>query len=95
MNKRKAYEGKLDAQLKEWDAQIALFKARANKTKAEVAIGYYKSYRRLAAEARGGQAKLREIKAASGEAWEGVKASAEKPGLKARPLATAGPQSFK
>jgi hypothetical protein len=26
-NKRKAYEEKLDAQLKEWDAEIALLKA--------------------------------------------------------------------
>ena len=32
-DKRKTYEEKLDAQLKEWSAEIALFKAKADKTK--------------------------------------------------------------
>jgi hypothetical protein len=33
-DKRKAYEEKLDAQLEEWNAKIALLKARADKGKA-------------------------------------------------------------
>ena len=33
-DKRKAYEEKLDAQLKEWSAQIALLKAKADNAKA-------------------------------------------------------------
>ena len=37
-DKRKAYEEKLDAQLEEWKAQIALLKARADKAKAEAKI---------------------------------------------------------
>jgi hypothetical protein len=33
-DKRKAYEEKLDGQLKEWNAQIALLKAKAENAKA-------------------------------------------------------------
>ena len=36
MGKRKAYEEKLDTQLKEWSAQIALLKAKAEKAWDEV-----------------------------------------------------------
>ena len=46
-DKRKAYEEKFDAQLKEWNAQIALLKARADKGKAEVKIEYYKTIEAL------------------------------------------------
>ena len=35
-DKRKAYEEKLDAQLKEWSAQIDLLKAKADNAKARV-----------------------------------------------------------
>jgi len=34
-DKRKAYEEKLDAQLEEWSAQVALLKAKADKAEAE------------------------------------------------------------
>ncbi len=46
-DKRKAYEEKLDAQLEEWNAQIALLKARADKAKAEAKIEYYKTIEAL------------------------------------------------
>lgn len=78
MDRRKAYEEKLEAQLKEWDAQIALLKAKAHKTKAEAAIGYHKTIDVLQQKQEEAKAKLREIKAAGGEAWEEVKAGAEK-----------------
>jgi hypothetical protein len=37
-DKRKAYEDRLDAQLKEWSAEIALLNAKADKAKAEAKI---------------------------------------------------------
>ena len=40
MDKRKAYEEKFDAQLKEWSAEIALLNAKADKAKAEAKIEY-------------------------------------------------------
>ena len=78
MEKRKAYEEKLDAQLKEWSAQIALFKARADKAKAEVKIEYYKTIEALQHKQDEAGKKLHELKTAGDEAWEDLKTGAEK-----------------
>ena len=77
-DKRKAYEEKLDAQLKEWNAQIALLKAKAANAEADVKIDYYKAIEALARKQDKVRTKLQELKAASDEAWEAVKAGAEK-----------------
>lgn len=77
-DKRKAYEDKLDAQLKEWNAQIELFKARADKGKAEAKIEYYKTIEALQKRQEEARAKLHELKAAGDEAWEELKTGAEK-----------------
>ena len=77
-DKRKAYEEKLDAQLEEWNAQIALLKARADKAKAEVKIEYYKNIEILQQKKDGAMAKLDELKTAGDEAWEDLKTGAEK-----------------
>ncbi len=78
MEKRKAYEEKLDAQLKEWSAQIALFKARADKAKAEVKIEYYKTIEALQHKQDEAMTKLHELKTSGDEAWEDLKTGAEK-----------------
>ena len=77
-DKRKAYEEKLDAQLDEWNAQIALLKAKADKGKAEAKIEYYKTID--AVQHRQGEArtKLHELKTAGDEAWEDLKTGVEK-----------------
>ena len=75
---RKAYEEKLDAQLKEWNAQIELLKTRADKAKAEVKIEYYKTIEALQGKQNEAKTKLRELKTAGDEAWEDVKKGAEK-----------------
>ena len=77
-DKRKAYEEKFDAQLKEWNAQIALLKARADKGKAEVKIEYYKTIEALQHRQNEAGTKLHELKTASDEAWEDLKTGAEK-----------------
>ena len=77
-DKRKAYEEKLDAQLEEWSAQIALLKARADKAKAEGKIEYNKSIEALQHRQDEASVKLRELKSAGDEAWEDIKTSAEK-----------------
>ena len=77
-DKRKAYEEKLDAQLEEWNAQIALLKARADKTKAEAKIEYYKTIEALQHKKDEAGTKLRELKTAGDEAWEDLKTGAEK-----------------
>ena len=76
--KRKAYEEKLEAQLREWSAQIALFKARADKGKAEVKIEYNKTIETLQHKQDEARTKLHDLKTSGDEAWEDVKTGAEK-----------------
>ena len=77
-DKRKAYEEKLDAQLKEWSAQIALLKVKADKAKADVKIDYYKTIDTLQRKQDEARTKLQELKAAGDEAWKDLKTGAEK-----------------
>ena len=76
--KRKAYEEKLDAQLKEWNARIALLKAKDENAKADAKIDHYKIIEALEHKQGEAKAKLTELKTAGDEAWEAVKAGAEK-----------------
>lgn len=78
MDKRKAYEEKLDAELNEWNTQIALLKARADKGKAEAKIEYYKTIEALQHRQEEARTKLRELKTAGDEAWEDLRTGAEK-----------------
>ena len=77
-DKRKVYEEKLDAQLEEWNAQIALLKARADKAKAEAKIEYNKTIEALQRSQDEARTKLQELKTAGDEAWEDLKTGAEK-----------------
>ena len=77
-DKRKAYEEKLDAQLEEWNAQIALLKARADKARAEAKVEYNKTIEALQRRQDEARAKLHELKTAGDEAWEDLKTGAEK-----------------
>lgn len=77
-DKRKAYEEKLDAQLEEWNAQIALLKARADKATAEAQIEYYKTIEALQHRQDEAGAKLHELKTTSDEVWEDLKTGSEK-----------------
>jgi multidrug resistance efflux pump len=76
--KRKAYEEKFDAQLKEWSAQIALLKAKADTARAEAKIEYYKTIETLQGKQDAARTKLQELRAAGDDAWEDLKTGAEK-----------------
>jgi len=77
-DKRKAYEEKLDAQLKEWSAQIGLLKAKADNAKADAKIEYVKTIEALQKKEHEARTKLQELKTAGDEAWEDLKTGAEK-----------------
>ena len=62
-DKRKAFEEKFDAQLKEWSAEIALLKAKAYKAKAEVKIEYYKTLETLQGKQDVARTKLKGLRA--------------------------------
>ena len=76
-DKRKAYEEKVDAQLKEWSAEIALLKAKADKAKAEVKIEYYKTIETLQGKQDAAKMKLQELRTAGDDAWEDLNTGAE------------------
>ncbi len=76
-DKRKAYEEKFDAQLKEWNAQIALLKAKAENAKADAKVDYYKTIEALEKKQDKAKTMLQELKTAGDEVWEDVKAGAE------------------
>jgi hypothetical protein len=78
MDKRTAYEEKLAAQMEEWSAQLALYKAKADKATAEAKIEYNQITEALQRQHNEAMAKLQELKDASDEAWEEVKVGAEK-----------------
>ena len=61
-DKRKAYEEKLDAQLKEWNAQIALLKAKAENAEADAKIDLYKTIDALEHKQNKAKMKLQELK---------------------------------
>lgn len=77
-NRRKAFEEKFEAQLKEWNAQISLLKAKANTAKAEAKVEYYTAIEALQHKQDSAKTKLRELKASGDEAWEELKTGAEK-----------------
>jgi hypothetical protein len=77
-DKRKAYEEKLDAQLEEWSAQIALLRAKADKAKAEAKIEYHQTIEALQHRQNEARTKLQELRTAGDEAWEDLKTGAEK-----------------
>ena len=77
-DKRKAYEEKLDAQLKKWNAQIALLKAKAKNAKADAKIQYLETISALEQKRDMAKTKLQELKTAGDEAWDAVKTGAEK-----------------
>jgi len=93
--KRKAYEEKLDAQVKESNAQIELLKAKADKARAEVKIEYYKTIEALQSKQNDAKAKLRELKTAGDEAWEDLKTGAEKAWAEVKTAYNAASSRFK
>ena len=76
-DKRKAYEEKFDAQLKEWSAEIALLNARADKAKAETKIEYYKMIETLQGKQDSARLTLQQLRTAGDDEWEDLKTGAE------------------
>ena len=70
-DKRKAFEEKLDAQMKEWNAQIALLKAKADTVKADAKVEYYAKIEALQHKRDTARTKLQELKARTGMQMQG------------------------
>jgi seryl-tRNA synthetase len=77
-DKRRAFEEKLEARKKEWNAKIDLLKAKADTAKADAKVEYYAKIEALQHKRDKAGTKLQELKAAGDEAWEDLKAGTEK-----------------
>jgi hypothetical protein len=75
---RKAYEDRLEAQVKEWEAKLAALKTRAGQADAAAGIEFRRQVEALEAKYGAAQAKVQDLKAAGEDAWEALRAGAEK-----------------
>jgi nucleotide-binding universal stress UspA family protein len=76
--KRKAYQEKIEAQLKEWGAKIEELKAKVQKSKVELKTKYETQIGDLRAKQEAVQKKLQEFRESGEDVWEGLKTGVEK-----------------
>lgn len=77
MGMKESYEQKLQAQLDEWRAEIDQLKAKADKADAEAQLEYYKEIEELRTMQETVYRKLDELRDASDDAWEDIKAGVD------------------
>lgn len=77
MDRKEAYQDKLQAQLDEWKAEIAKLRARADKAQADARLKYMEEVDDLRAHQKKAETRLRELQHAQGEAWKDMKAGVE------------------
>ncbi|MGC8500880.1 MAG: hypothetical protein ACP5OS_06870 [Leptospirillia bacterium] len=78
METKDAYKQKMNAQLKEWGAQINLLAAKAQNKGADANINYAKALGEIRRMEGDAAKKLRELDEASGETWKSVKGTTDK-----------------
>jgi len=78
MEIQEAYKQKKSAQLKEWGAQLNLLEAKAENVGADLKVKHAEAMQALRAQQRTASDKMKELGAASAEAWEEVKVTADK-----------------
>lgn len=78
MDIKDAYRQKREAQLKEWGAQINLLEAKAENVGADMRVKHAEAVQELRAKQHAASAELERLGKASGEAWEQVKATADR-----------------
>lgn len=78
MDIQKSYREKLEAQLKEWSAQINLLEAKLENIGADLRIKRAEEIQALRAKQHAAAEKMKDLGQASGEAWDHAKVSADK-----------------
>jgi len=78
MEKRKAYEEKLQAQLDEWAAKIDTLKAKASKAEADAKVNYHETIEELEKKRADAKKRLQEFREASDDAWTELKSGLDK-----------------
>jgi chromosome segregation ATPase len=77
MGIKDAYQEKIQAELREWQARIDTLKARADKARAEKKVEYYEQIETLRNKREQARQKLEELQAAGDSAWEDLKAGVD------------------
>jgi len=77
MGMKEAYQDKMEAQLREWQAKIDVLKAKADKAGTEQRIKYHERIEKLRTQKKAAEAKLAELRNASEGAWEDLKTGVE------------------
>ena len=74
---RDAYVSKMKQRLDKWNAKMDALEAKAHKANADTKVKYQEQLIALRAQRQEGEKKLEEIKSASEDSWEHLKAEAE------------------
>lgn len=77
MDIRHVYKEKMDAQLKEWDAQWELLKAKADKMTGDAKIAFESKMRDLGSRRDDLRARLAASKESASDVWERMKLEAD------------------
>lgn len=77
MDRKEAYQDKLQAQLDEWKADIARLRAKAEMAQADARLKYMDEVDALRAHQKKAQTQLEALQQAQGEAWKDMKAGTE------------------
>jgi predicted nucleic acid-binding Zn-ribbon protein len=77
MTTKDDFQERLQAQIREWDAQIELLKARADRAKTDQKMAYRKEIDKLKARQQDLRQKLGEMQTSSEGAWEEIKSGTE------------------
>ncbi len=78
MKLHNAYTEKMDAQMKEWGAQVQLLEAKMDNVSADLKVRRMEELHALRAQQHAAAEKMRELGKASGAAWEDMKNTADK-----------------
>jgi len=78
MDIKDAYKKKMEAQLKEWHAQIDLLEAKIENAGADMKLKSASAIHELRAKQHAASAKIKELEKETGAAWEQTKLTAEK-----------------
>jgi outer membrane murein-binding lipoprotein Lpp len=95
MKSREEYIDKLASQLKEWSAKIDELESKASAAKAGVKSGYENQIRQLKDKRDIATKRLQELKGASADAWDALKAGAEAAWADLNKSVTAAKEKFK
>ena len=73
MSEKTAYRQKVEARLKEWNAEIDKLEARADRAAADMQLHYYEDLKKLRALQEESRNKLKELEEAGDDSWESLK----------------------